>query len=398
MVRFAFGMPVGSEYFFNREAEIRRLSGRVGKIKEGVRNDVAIIGPRRVGKSSLTNKLGEEAEKQGIACVKVDCEGLDLPLFLREYGNAVMARELERKKVFEKFEESVKQGLTAAIATLSEALGRIRAVELKSPLVDFISLRIEVEKMPQSELKGQKLYEFFVKTMELPEKLGAKFVVVLDEFQETSSYKVFRRGDFHALFRRAIQGHENVCYVYSGSSVGMMNEIFGNPRNPLSGNADTMQVGPFDEKHSREFVKLGLREEYGKKIEEDALRVIVEKTGGFPSYLNWVCLRIGEKNESRVVREKEAEAVLGEMLSPASPVYQAISKQLVKLGVQTKRVLLATAFGNTAPSTIQRESGVKNVYVYLDRLQKYGLIEKKGVEYFLIDSVLREGLEKRVFA
>ncbi|MFH1199878.1 MAG: ATP-binding protein [Candidatus Micrarchaeota archaeon] len=395
MVGFSFGMPVSRENFFDREAELARLLARTGRISDGARNDIAVIGSRRVGKSSLTNKLAEELEARGICCIQIDCEGLPLPVFLREYSTAVIGAQVQDEGVSRQFRESVKQGLSATLAALSEVLGRVRAVEVDSVLADFLRLRIEVEKLPESELKGERLYGFFSQTIALPETLGKKCVVIFDEFQETASYGIFGENDFHALFRRAVQAHKNVCYVYTGSATGMMEDIFAKPENPLAGNADILRVGPFDEENSGEFVKAGLVSG-GKKIDEAVLAKLFEETGGFPAYLNWLGLRFLE-NPASVITEKEYGGLFDEMLSPASAVHQGISKQLVKLGSKTRKILSVIALGNSAPPKIELESGAKNVYVYLARLQNYGLVKKEAGKFSLVDPVIAEGLRRGVF-
>ena len=264
MVGFSFGQPVEKEYFFDRASELAILLARAESIKKNARNDCALIGPRRVGKSSLTNRVMVECRKQNIRSILIDCEGLPLSVFLREYSNALIASELDEKNLAADFREKIKQGVSEAIYILSEALGKIKAVEVKSPLIDFLALRIELEKNEESELRGGKLFDFLVKTLELPEKLGKKYLIIFDEFQDTSNYNVFEKNDFHALFRRAIQNQKNICYIYTGSSVRMMEEIFGNSDNPLAANADLIYLGPFSQQNSFDFIKQGLKEN-GKK-------------------------------------------------------------------------------------------------------------------------------------
>jgi len=395
MVEFSFGAPVKEKQFFNRVEELDKLIRRTGKITQGIRNDVAIIGPRRVGKSSLTNKLAEQLTEKGITVIQMDCEGLTPQIFLREYSNAVIAAEVEKHNLVQKFRESLKQGVSTSIAILSEALGRIKSIEITSPLAEFLVFRIEMEKTSESELRGEKLMDFLQQTLELPEKLGSKFTVIFDEFQETSKYNVLQKGDFHALFRRSTQHQKNVCYVYTGSSIGMMEKIFGDQNNPLAGNADILPVEPFSEENSKAFLTLGLKQA-GIKLEEKALNFIVDKTGGFPAYLNWIGLRLIDKGEKNI-SEAQAKETFDQMLSPASPIYQNISKQLVKLGPLTKKILKIIALGNVDPLKIQKEANARNVYVYLDRLQKYGLVKKRENKFYLIDPAMKKGLVENIF-
>ncbi len=395
MVEFSFGMPVGVTGFYNRETELNRLVFRLGTINRGIRNDIAIIGPRRVGKSSLTAKMITELAKQGINGVKIDCEGLTPIFFLKQYGNAVIKKEAEQRNIAQNLESSLKQGVTATVLALSELLGRVKAIEIESPLADFISLRIELEKKQESELQGEELFNFFTNVIEFPEKLKQKYVIVFDEFQETSGYKIIRKGDFHSLFRRAIQYQKNVGYVYTGSSIGMMREIFGNQDNPLAGNADIIELGPFSREHSISFLEEGLNS-YAKQISTESTIFAAEKTGGFPAYLNWIGLRLSEKSQ-KTFSKNDVKAVYDEMLIPTSPIYQAISKQLSKLGPKTRKIIKTIAQGIEEAAEIERETSTKNIYVYLKRLDAYGLIKKENGKYTLIDPVMQDGFKINAF-
>jgi sugar-specific transcriptional regulator TrmB len=52
------------------------------------------------------------------------------------------------------------------------------------------------------------------------------------------------------------------------------------------------------------------------------------------------------------------------------------------------------AVGYKSPPEIARESNVKNVYIYLERLQKYGLVSKYDGKYRLVDPNIREHLRR----
>ncbi|MBN2122100.1 ATP-binding protein [Candidatus Micrarchaeota archaeon] len=385
MVRFSFGAPVSDENFFNREEEIKYIEKRLFAIKQGSRNDLAIVGPRRVGKSSLVLQMQHHARRKGFKTIFIDCEGLSLEDFTTEYGNAIMKAELEGR-VDKEVLSRIRGGAGGAIAALSELLGRVRAMELSPVLGEFLKLRIEFENARDSfggkKESARKLLE---SSLALTSASKHMYVVIFDEFQETSSYGPGNA--FHAIFRRATQYQKNTVYVYTGSSIGMMEGIFGNNSNPLAANADIMEVAPFSEETSKTFMQEGL-EGYGKKITEDALDTVWESTGGFPAYLNWAGLRFLDYREGKIGKA-EAEKMAEEMGSPVSPAYQLVGKQLSRIGGFSMKVLRSIAEGGKVPAEIGRRSGASNVYVYLERLRKYGMISKKGGEYSISDPLIR---------
>ena len=385
MVNFSFGAPVSNENFFNRESELSYLEKRLFAIGKGSRNDIAVIGPRRVGKSSLVLQMAEHARMKGFKSIFIDCEGLGLEGFIKEYGNAVMAAELEARLDL-KIREALSGGASMAITALSEILGSIKALELSPVFGDFLKLRLEFEKAAFSN-KAHKasVRQLLEATLSLPSKTSSKYVVIFDEFQETAGYSLDQ--PFHSVYRRVTQFQKNVVYVYSGSSVGMMEDIFGNKKNPLAANADILNVVPFNEQTAKKFLGEGFSS-YSRKIDEDALRILWEKTNGFPAYLNWAGLRSLDISGKTIVKA-DAERIAEEMVSPISPIYQLVEKQLSKLGRISRLVLRSMANGNASPSAIKATTPVKNIYVYLNRLRKYGLVSKTSGEFHIIDPVIK---------
>ena len=388
MVKFSFGAPVSNENFFNRETELTNLEKRLFAIEKGSRNDIAVIGPRRVGKSSLVLQMAEHAKQKGFKSIFIDCEGLGLEGFIKEYGNALMAAELEGRLDL-KVRETLGGGAGMAITALSEILGSIKALELSPVLGDFLKLRLEFEKATFAGKQKTSTRQLLEATLSLPSKTSSKYVIIFDEFQETAGYSLEQ--PFHSVYRRVTQFQKNVVYVYSGSSVGMMEGIFGNKKNPLAANADILNVVPFNEQTSKTFLIDGFSS-YSRKINEDALQIFWERTNGFPAYLNWAGLRSLDIAGKTIIKS-DAERIAEEMVSPISPIYQLVEKQLSKLGRISRFVLRSMANGNTTPSTIRATTPVKNIYVYLNRLRKYGLVSKKDGEFQIIDPVIKSIVE-----
>jgi len=394
-IKFSFGRPVPPDQFYDRDREINQILLRLLTIKSGVKNDIAIVGPRRIGKSSIIFYLEHKLSKKGIFTINLDCEGLDLTSFLKTYGNAIIESELKDMGLMQRFGERIKRGFTETISTMAEALGKIRAVELGTSSEDFLKFRIEFDKSTSNRsLTDSELDELFERTISLPNNLNKKYIVMFDEFQETVNFNL-PRGGFHANFRKSIQDQANVAYVYTGSAIGMMDTIFSDPKNPLAGSAEIVQVRPFDDKTSCSFLENRFNNA-GREISTKVENYIYNKVGGFPAYLNWIGLRICDLvPENKKITQGIAEKVCEEIHTPISPIYQMIEKQLVKLGLKTKKVLFCISLGYKTPTEIGKEVNVKNIYVYLNRLQSYGLIFKNNDDnYELIDPIIIEHLKR----
>jgi hypothetical protein len=84
------------------------------------------------------------------------------------------------------------------------------------------------------------LEDRFAVFAELQERVGAPLVVVLDEFQAILA----GAGEADAAIRSEIQHHHRVGYVFAGSHVGMMRELFADRARPFYAQAAPLALGP----------------------------------------------------------------------------------------------------------------------------------------------------------
>jgi AAA+ ATPase superfamily predicted ATPase len=239
LIDFKFGGPIEPGLFFNREKESRFLLSKLTAVEKGIRHNYALVGPRRVGKSSILVFLENSIEKESIIPVLIDCEGreitrereLSFELFLNYWGGLILDKYFERcgirGKIKIKLTNLASSAKDKVILALSEVLGQVKSMELKT-VEEYLSLRIEFEKSTQKEKPDPKqLMKLFEDTIELAEKIGREknlyWIVMLDEFQTTGKFK--KPFDFLSAFRRHMEHQERVVYLLTGSNVGMMEDI-----------------------------------------------------------------------------------------------------------------------------------------------------------------------------
>jgi Archaeal ATPase. len=74
MEYFRYGRPVTGRYFVDREKEMEKIYTILSEIPRGGGNNIALIGLRRTGKTSLLKNLKFDFE--GVVPVFVDCYGI----------------------------------------------------------------------------------------------------------------------------------------------------------------------------------------------------------------------------------------------------------------------------------------------------------------------------------
>lgn len=247
---FRFSEPVPTDELLDRDDEARTLLARA---ESG--NNSRLVAPRRYGKTSLLMRLVEDTRKTGWAAVYVDFFGV---LTLDD-----IARRIERSYATE---------LQGRSATWFAGVRR-----MMRPTLRFgggpIPAGLEVAMDPQAE---PPLLERLALPAQLYERHGTRTLVIFDEFQDILATK--ERAD--AVIRSEIQHHGDAAgYVFAGSHVGMMRDLFSDRRRAFYGQAGPVDLPPLQPDDVAEYVSL--RFEATGKVGE-ALSPLLEASQGHP--------------------------------------------------------------------------------------------------------------------
>jgi uncharacterized protein len=185
--------------------------------------NVRLVAPRRFGKTSLLKRvLADASELGGWVTVYVDFFGV-----------------LSVPDVAHRIETAYATHLTGSLGAWFQAVRRgLRPnIRLGTPLA---SIGTEFDLTNDDGL---------LERLDLPAKVakrsGGRVLVVFDEFQEVLA----AGSNIDAVIRSRIQHHSDVSYVFAGSQVGMLNELFTDPARAFYAQARPLEIGPlpFDE-------------------------------------------------------------------------------------------------------------------------------------------------------
>ncbi|MBI5253828.1 MAG: ATP-binding protein [Euryarchaeota archaeon] len=412
MTDFKFGGPVEPELFYDREREVEFLIDKLSQIKKGIKHNYALVGPRRIGKSSILYVLKEQMSKKNIIPVLIDCEGreitrqteLTLELFLEFWGSAVLDAYFEHAKLQEKVKVRLSDFIVGAkdriIAGFAEVLGRTKAFEIKA-ITDYLSFRIEFEKAAERRKPAtEELVKLFEDTVDLAERIagerGVCFVFMLDEFQEVGNFK--RPFDFLKAFRRHLQRQKKVAYLFTGSNIGMMENIL--LRKPFGGHIPIEWIHPFNSESACNFLKDRFSR-LRRTASKEAIEEIVNFTNGHPAYLNWFgenCVRLGKEItpaivkilEERIFEREGLMHVFEEDLSKISPKKGKIFQVFVEMAGHDLE----------SPSKISKKvlrSTTSEVIIYLKRLEQRGFVRKlEEGGYEIVDDMLKNYVKRKI--
>ncbi len=302
----------GKDYFCDREKESETLTKW---LING--NNVALISPRRMGKSGLILRCFDEAEiKRNYNTFYIDIYSTtNLNEFVIALGKEIVGK-LQPKG--------------------ERALNRfIRTVSSLAPGVSFDAVGNPTLTLQSREIKDcdTSLSEIF-RYLEMSPK---KNIVAIDEFQQITEYP--QKGT-EALLRTYIQRCNNAHFIFSGSRRHTMGNIFLSAARPFYQSVSMINLGSIDPKAYFAFAQKHFKKA-GKQIKEDKFRQIYDEFEGVTWYVQkmlnalYTNTRSGEEISSEDIESAKNEIIDGFSYNYADTLYRLSNSQ--------RSVLLAIA-------------------------------------------------------
>jgi len=215
---FRYSEPVPAAELIDRDEETTLL---VETAVSG--NNSRIVAPRRYGKTSLLNRLGESVAGEGWNAVYVDFFGV-----------------LTLADVAARVERAYAAQLEGRVAAWFAGFRRRLRPSLRIGGDDAVGADLELSLDPAAE---PPLLERLAIPKRMFERTGTRTLVVFDEFQDVLTAS--DRAD--AVIRSEIQHHGDAAsYVFAGSQLGMMRNLFADQRRALYGQARALDLSPLD--------------------------------------------------------------------------------------------------------------------------------------------------------
>lgn len=247
----------GPEYFCDRVEETKRL---VELTTNG--NNIALISPRRVGKTDLIHHCFQQPElKEKYYTFHIDIYATaSLRDFVYVFGQTIL-NELKPKGrvVWEGFLNilrSIRSEITYDInnfPTWSIGLGNI-----ENPMVTL-----------------DEIFQYLGQA-------DRPCIIAIDEFQQITRYA--EAHNIEAMLRTYIQRCNNATFIFAGSKRHLMGEIFTSPSRPFYQSVLVMNLKPISVEKYTEFAKMQF-DRYGKSIVDEAVVAVYERFDAVTSCL-----------------------------------------------------------------------------------------------------------------
>ncbi|MFA5060458.1 MAG: ATP-binding protein [Candidatus Omnitrophota bacterium] len=361
--------------FFGRKSVLELLKRRVIDLKEGYRQNVAFLGNRYVGKSSILRRFIHDLDDKDIIEIYLDLDNS------------------ESDYVFTKFS-----------ASLLYNFSRCKGLPLHDDLdlliestKKFIPQTIEsIKKIQANFLKG-KIAEAYRDLISLPEvftlEAGKFCILMIDEFHNLEDLTI--PNAFQELGKK-IMTQKRCLYIVASSQEALAKKILTEKLSLLFGNFEVVNVEPFDLKTSQEFIQSHLGP---IKIGANLKNFLVDFTGGHPFYLSYICQELTAL--SALHRQEEIylpiliQAIENTIFNPWGVLGRHFELLVTQLCSKNNRmiapVLFALAGGKHKLEDIIKDLEIKKPLALqkINRLVEQGIVIRNGNFYYLQDKLFR---------
>ncbi len=367
---FVYGISVSGDNFTDRVKETQRL-----KINFESGQNVILISPRRMGKTSLVRRVQELVDSSIVQTLYVDIYDCRSEYdFYNKLATAVMTQTASKMELAL---ENIKQFLVRLTPKISFS---------SDPTADYsLSLGITPKEYSAEEI------------LQLPElvaqKIGRHIVVCIDEFQQVGewagSLEVQKR------MRGVWQHQQHVSYCLFGSKQHMMTNLFQNKRMPFYQFGELNYLQPIPTADWVPFIQQKFREK-DLEINEHFASQICEIVGNQSSYVQQLAWNV-MLNTASVVSEAELEMGIDDLLAQSTPLFM---EQISSLSAYQLNFLKAIVDGQHAKWTSNEvlskyNLGTKSNIVKIQKsLLKRDLVELRPDGYYLTDPILHLWLQR----
>ena len=361
----------GPDFFCDRLEETSRLTSL---LTNG--NHVALISPRRMGKTGLIHHCFSQKQLQKdyyLFIVDIYATKSQAELTF-ELGRGILSvLKSKERKAWERFIQiaaSLRTGIS--LDSLGQPSWYLGIGDIKTPQVTL-----------------DEIFQYL-------SAADKPCIVAIDEFQSIADYP---ERNTEALLRTYIQKCNNARFVFSGSKRHMMGEMFSSPARPFYQSASSISLKPIPLQEYSSFITYHFQQS-GYMISEEAIRYLYENFEGTTWYIQKICNEVfAVAEQGYVCGINEVDTAIVTAIEEKDDTFQDL---LDRLTLNQKILLLAIAQsdGNiqptssafikkhklTSPSAVQRS---------LASLQEKDIVTSANGRFFVYDYFLKFWLRKR---
>lgn len=250
------------ENFFDRKVYLDILEKRVIALKDGYRQNIALLGDEQVGKTAILHKFQNSFLDNRFLLLYVQVRPESLSLFCKRFAgvllyNFLCSTDAALKEDLEFLIEKSSAYIPKTVAKIKSILAEAQSRKKEGIFSDLMSL-----------------------TSMIHQETNKFCVVIFDEFQNLESLGI---KSLYKEWAQRLMLEKTTMFVIASSSPYKAKTILSGDLSLLFGNFEVITVEPLDIKSSSEYLKLRLG---AANVKDEIRNFIVHFTGGFPVYLD----------------------------------------------------------------------------------------------------------------
>jgi hypothetical protein len=342
---FTFGDLALDDAFTDRGPELAELRS---DMLNG--QNVAIIAPRRYGKSSLLRRAAQGLVHEGVLVAEVD-----------------LMKAPTKEKLASKLARAIHDDIASPLFNARERL-RVFSTLRVSPTVTVDASTGETTFTFSASHSAEDVDATIERLLELPAQLAAererRVVLIFDEFQEITDIDP----RLPALMRAVFQEQPEVAHVYAGSKHDMMQRLFTHENEPFYRSAKVIELQSIPRAEFATYLKRQFART-DRDVDDDVVAAILDVTHGHPygtqelAYALWEAVPEGFPATADDLAAA-LDAVLRSENAHFTRIWEKASRTqrllLQALAAEPGRVFSSDyrrRFDLPAPSTLQRAVG-----------------------------------------
>jgi AAA+ ATPase superfamily predicted ATPase len=372
---FRTSTPALGPGFHNRKSELAVLSRAINGLMAGKPQWVAVLGPRKIGKTSLVMQATRQSITEQLKVVTLDVQdqGPVSPKVFRRLAirvlDAVFGSELG-----ESLERLASQ--PAAYRALLQQSERFASLSA--------SLRGEALELVEGKISPERVGAWLDLPEQLAHALDLYFVVALDEFQELDGMR--REINAIPLMRSRWQKHQRASYFISGSARSLLLGLVQSPQAPFFQHFKILELGPFTAEAAMELLQEESRPE--NPVSKEVAELAVKTLGGHPFYVQLLGEELVEHSGAPDLPALKAalQKLLFSRTGRLALYFEGEFQKLVGRSTFLATTLDALAEGPASLTAISKiiQTSSGSTVSYLERLQDAVARKETGI-YELVD-------------
>ncbi|MBQ8487282.1 MAG: ATP-binding protein [Prevotella sp.] len=314
---FVVGKYVSDDFFCDRSEETAFLRKQILNGR-----NVALISPRRIGKSDLIHHFFNQKDIQERYHV----------FFVDIYATTSFAEFVYTlgKEIYEQLKPQTTVWKEKFFQTISSfRIGFKLDTMTGAPGFDLGLGDIQA---PQTSL--DEIFAYI-------DEADKPCIIAIDEFQKIGDYA---EKNVEALLRTKIQTCKRAQFVFSGSKRHMMSNMFNSPSKPFYQSAISMGLSPIPMEVYTDFA-IGLFNENGRHIDRDVIETVWQKFDGYTWFVQMMMNELfaltppGSTCHQDTVDEARRHVIMSQensykdLLSQLPPKQKAVLQAIAKEGV-----------------------------------------------------------------